>query len=94
MRDNQPVRGSKKSRASPVEKSTQEGKPEPESSQGQSSHAAAKRPAEDYVPRKAKRKTNRTTEDSHTEDSPGCVSRGDDFSSSLSPLKNTDYCLS
>ncbi|KAI4554897.1 hypothetical protein MJG53_020196 [Ovis ammon polii x Ovis aries] len=43
-----------------------EGKRESQAEPGSQSHAAAKRPAEDYVPRKAKRKTNRTTEDSPT----------------------------
>uniref|UniRef100_A0A8C6CH59 Transcription elongation factor A protein-like 5 n=1 Tax=Moschus moschiferus TaxID=68415 RepID=A0A8C6CH59_MOSMO len=41
-----------------------EGKLESQAKPESQSHAAKKRPAEDYVPRKAKRKTDRTTEDS------------------------------
>lgn len=44
-----------------------EGKPESQAKPESQSHAAEKRPAEDYVPRKAKRKTDRKTEDSPTD---------------------------
>ena len=43
------------------------GKPESQAKSESQSRAAEERPAEDYVPQKAKRKTDRKTEDSPTD---------------------------
>lgn len=59
----QEKQGKSEAERNPLREGKRESQAKPESQ----SHAAAKRPAEDYVPRKAKRKTNRTTEDSPTD---------------------------
>ncbi|XP_052519404.1 transcription elongation factor A protein-like 8 [Budorcas taxicolor] len=59
----QEKQGKSEAERNPLREGKRESQAKPESQ----SHAAEKRPAEDYVPRKAKRKTDRTIEDSPTD---------------------------